>query len=171
MNVTVDIDNACDDDEQPPPSSSISDWVKAAITAHNQLTPTDNAIANAEVSIRFVNTDEMQGLNHQYRDKPKPTNVLSFPADLPEEIAHPLLGDIIICNNVVAQEAIEQQKTTQAHWCHMVVHGTLHLLGYDHIDDEDARQMEGIETKILESLNFPNPYIDTVACKPIQHYS
>jgi len=171
MNVTVDIDNACDDEEQPPPSASINDWVSAAINAHNETTITNNPSADAEVSIRLVTIAEMQALNHQYRGKCSPTNVLSFPADLPDPIEHPLLGDIIICNKVVAQEAIDQQKTLTAHWCHMVVHGTLHLLGYDHVDDTDAEQMEALETQILEGLDFPNPYYENLACKPIQHYS
>ena len=100
----------------------------------------------------------MSRLNHDYRGKTGPTNVLSFPAGLPEDLGLPLLGDIVICTPIVRQEAADQGKPAQAHWAHMTVHGTLHLLGYDHIEDEDARIMESMETAILASLHFPCPY-------------
>src|SRR5690349_6363458 len=90
-----------------------------------------------ELTIRIVDDAESQTLNHDYRGKDYPTNVLSFPADLPEEIDIPLLGDLVICAPVIAREANEQGKTLDAHWAHMVIHGTLHLLGYDHLTDKE----------------------------------
>lgn len=115
---------------------------------------------NAELNIRIVDIEEMTALNLQYRHKNKPTNVLSFPFDMPEEVENelPFLGDIVICADVVNQEAQAQMKTREAHWAHMVVHGTLHLMGYDHETDEEAALMEPKEIKILKSLGFPNPY-------------
>ncbi len=111
-----------------------------------------------EVTVRIVDNAESQQLNSSYRGKDKPTNVLSFPADLPPELELPLLGDLVICAPVVAAEALEQGKTPEAHWAHMVVHGTLHLQGYDHIDDSDADIMEALETQILVDLGYPPPY-------------
>ena len=100
--------------------------------------------AGAELSVRFVDETEMQALNLKFRKKDKPTNVLSFPANLPKEIVLPvpLLGDIVICAGVVEKEAAEQKKTLEAHWAHMLLHGILHLVGYDHVIDSDAEQME-----------------------------
>lgn len=113
---------------------------------------------NAEVSIYIVDEDEGQQINSQYRNKDYPTNVLSFPADIPEEVGVPLLGDLIICAPVVEREAKEQQKDLEAHWAHMLVHGCLHLLGFDHLEDDEADLMEGLETHILQKLGFPPPY-------------
>ena len=147
MTTTVFIDN-CSDDEAPEPHS-IQCWVEAAIA---------DRMDEAELSIRIVSTDEAAGLNTQYRGKQGATNVLSFPADLPEVVALPLLGDIVLCAPLVLKEAQEQGKSTQAHWAHLIIHGTLHLLGYDHIDETDAEKMEILETSILGSLNYPAPY-------------
>jgi probable rRNA maturation factor len=132
-----------------PTAEAFELWIGAALAGE---------LEDAEVSLRIVDAAEITALNHQYRDKNYATNVLSFPADLPEELGLPLLGDIVICADVVEREAIEQSKTSTAHWAHMVVHGTLHLLGYDHIDDDEAECMEGREIEILQQLNFPNPY-------------
>ncbi|MDZ7869859.1 MAG: rRNA maturation RNase YbeY [Rheinheimera sp.] len=115
--------------------------------------------ADAEVTIRIVDETESQQLNFDYREKDKPTNVLSFPFQCPPGIELPLLGDLVICAQVVAREAQEQQKTQQAHWAHMVVHGSLHLLGFDHINDADAEEMEAEEIQILQELGFANPYL------------
>ncbi|WDE10494.1 rRNA maturation RNase YbeY [Thalassomonas haliotis] len=111
-----------------------------------------------ELTIRVVDSSESRQLNHQYRGKDKATNVLSFPFEVPEGIALNLLGDLVICTDVVRLEASEQNKTLTAHWAHMVTHGCLHLLGYDHINDNEAIEMESLETEILAELGFNNPY-------------
>lgn len=118
-----------------------------------------------EVTIRIVDTEESQFLNFNYRNKAKPTNVLSFPSDLPKEILHILpnkpLGDLVICLPVVIAEADEQGKTEQEHFAHLVVHGILHLLGYDHeLSTEDEVIMESLEIEIMQSLGFADPYAD-----------
>ncbi|MEJ2044191.1 MAG: rRNA maturation RNase YbeY [Reinekea sp.] len=122
-----------------------------------------NQCEDVQMSIRIVDKDEGQQLNSQYRGKDKPTNVLSFPfekpAGIPSDEFDSLLGDLVICAPVVSQEAAEQEKTEMNHWAHMVVHGTLHLLGYDHIKDDDADIMEQLERNILATLDIPNPYL------------
>ena len=120
--------------------------------------------SDCEVGIACVDNDESHKLNLEYRGKDKPTNVLSFPSDLPDEMAQVLdtfpIGDLVIAIPVVLQEAIDQQKTPIEHFTHMLVHGTLHLMGYDHeTSEEDAEEMETIEIKILKKLGFENPYI------------
>jgi probable rRNA maturation factor len=134
-----------------PPVAKLRRWAECALK---------DRMPAAEMTIRIVDTNEMTTLNNTYRQKNKPTNVLSFPFDAPTDVAMdvPLIGDIVICSEVVEQEAHEQHKTAEAHWAHMVVHGTLHLLGFDHEQDADAVIMEGHEITILESLGFPNPY-------------
>nr|BBJ04717.1 endoribonuclease YbeY [Marinobacter nauticus] len=112
----------------------------------------------SEVTIRIVGNDESQDLNHQYRGKDKPTNVLSFPFEAPPGITVPLAGDLVICAPVVEKEAQEQHKEPVAHWAHMVVHGMLHLQGYDHIEDNEAEAMEALEVRLLAQLGFANPY-------------
>lgn len=119
-----------------------------------------NRTPAAELTIRIVGTDEMTTLNNTYRHKQGATNVLSFPFETIDDIEMetPLLGDIVICVEVVNREAMEQSKTSIAHWAHMVVHGTLHLLGHDHEIEADAVKMEAEEILILQSLGFDNPY-------------
>ncbi len=112
----------------------------------------------SELLIRIVDKAEIQDLNKTYRDKDRLTNVLSFPSDLPIEIDEAILGDVVICTNVVADEAKAQNKTFDHHLMHMAIHGTLHLLGYDHIDEKEALIMEGLEIKILEKIKIANPY-------------
>ena len=135
-----------------PSADQLRDWVSAVMSA--------DAIDlnSAELSVRLVDIDESQALNHQYRGKDKPTNVLSFPAELPEGVDLPLLGDLVICAPVVADEACQQNKALNAHWAHMLIHGTLHLLGFDHIEDTEAEEMEQLETQLLIQLGFPAPY-------------
>ncbi|WP_028775247.1 rRNA maturation RNase YbeY [Shewanella waksmanii] len=137
------------DDPQLPERENFELWVKTALR---------DTMAQAELTIRIVDEQESQSLNHSYRGKDKPTNVLSFPFEAPPEIEIPLLGDLVICAPVVKNEAIEQKKTLQAHWAHMVVHGCLHLLGYDHIEDDEAEEMESLETLLIQQLGFENPY-------------
>ena len=121
--------------------------------------------SNCEIGIACVDNAESQQLNLEYRGKDKPTNVLSFPSDLPDEMAAILdsfpIGDLVICIHVVLQEAIDQQKTPIEHFTHMLVHGTLHLMGYDHeTSEQDAEEMEALEIEILKKLGFDNPYTE-----------
>lgn len=132
-----------------PAQSLLKLWVKAAIGTQRR---------QAEVSLRIVDEAEMTELNGQYRGKAYPTNVLSFPADLPPEVKLPHLGDIVICAAVVEREAREQHKKPIDHWAHLLVHGTLHLLGFDHIDPAEAEAMERREIEILKTLAIANPY-------------
>lgn len=148
MSIDVDIDNACEATTVPA-DRLFSVWIHAALAGLRQ---------RADVSIRIVSPEESAELNAQYRQQDKPTNVLSFPSDLPEDCNPPLLGDLAICADVVEREAREQGKTLESHWAHMVVHGTLHLLGFDHVDDGEAEQMEAREIAILQQLGFANPY-------------
>lgn len=113
---------------------------------------------DSEVTLRLVDTDESAELNDQYRHKSGPTNVLSFPFEAPAGITVPLAGDLVICAPVVEMEAREQGKSLVAHWAHMVVHGMLHLQGYDHLNDADADVMETLEIELLGGLGFGNPY-------------
>ena len=147
---TIDIQYASIADDLPS-EAQLRDWCHAALLDHNQ---------DAELTLRIVDEREIQNLNRQFRHKDKPTNVLSFPSDLPPEIKleTKLLGDVIICSNVVKREAMEQNKSLNAHWSHMVVHGTLHLQGYDHIVEAEAVEMEGIESRLMLALGFSDPY-------------
>lgn len=116
--------------------------------------------ADGEVLLRLVDVDEIQQLNRDYRGKDKPTNVLSFPSDLPPEIEEAILGDVVICLEVVRKEALEQDKSFEDHLLHMAIHGTLHLLGYDHMEEDEAETMESLEIKLLADLGVDNPYSD-----------
>ncbi|WP_222937573.1 rRNA maturation RNase YbeY [Spartinivicinus ruber] len=148
MSVSVDLQIASECQDIPTTEQFIQ-WATAAV---------NNLKNHAELSIRVIDEEEGAELNLTYRQKQGPTNVLSFPAELPEAVELPLLGDLAICAPVVIREAAEQNKSLEAHWAHMVIHGTLHLLGFDHINDKDAEIMESLETKILMELDFPNPY-------------
>lgn len=115
----------------------------------------------AELTIRVVDEDEGRELNRDWRGRDYATNVLSFVADIPPGILDiPLLGDLVICAPVVMREAAEQGKTPDAHWAHLVIHGCLHLLGFDHIEEEEAETMEALERRLLASLNYPDPYAE-----------
>lgn len=111
-----------------------------------------------EFTVRFVNNDESQQLNATYRQKDKPTNVLSFPFECPPGVPINLLGDLVVCVPVILREAEEQNKLTTHHFAHMITHGLLHLLGYDHIEDKDAEEMESLEIHILAQLSIDDPY-------------
>ncbi len=117
--------------------------------------------ADSELTIRLVDEAEARELNHTWRHKDYATNVLSFPADIPDGLLDiPLLGDLVICAPVVVREATEQGKALAAHWAHLVIHGCLHLLGYDHIEDVEAEEMEALERELLAELGHPDPYND-----------
>jgi probable rRNA maturation factor len=133
-----------------PDKEQIQQWVDAALQGYNRDT---------EIVIRIVDVHESAQLNKQYRHKPGPTNILTFPADIPEGIGLNLLGDLVVCAPVVEREALEQQKLLSHHWAHIIVHGVLHLLGYDHIENNGAEVMENMEIDILKTLNINNPYL------------
>ncbi|MEX0951284.1 MAG: rRNA maturation RNase YbeY [Gammaproteobacteria bacterium] len=136
-----------------PRAAELRAWAKAALAGHG----TDNNDP-VQLAIRIVGETEGTQLNEHWRGKQGPTNVLSFPVTDLEHIAPGLIGDIVICAPVVAHEAVAQGKDLSAHWAHMIIHGTLHLLGYDHIKADQAAEMERLETRILESLGYPDPY-------------
>jgi probable rRNA maturation factor len=125
-------------------------------------------IAEKEVTVRIVDSAEIQQLNQQFRGKDKATNVLSFPFEMPElnlpdgaqldESMSNFIGDIVVCAQVVTQESQQQNKLLSHHWAHMIIHGTLHLLGFDHIEEQEAQEMEGIEIAILQKLAIDDPY-------------
>ncbi|MEJ4043137.1 rRNA maturation RNase YbeY [Erwinia sp. SLM-02] len=148
--VILDLQLACESEQGLPAEADFRRWLEAVLP---QFQP------ESEVTIRVVDEAESHELNHTYRGKDKPTNVLSFPFEAPPGIELPLLGDLIICRQVVEQEAQEQEKALEAHWAHMVIHGSLHLLGYDHIEDDEAEEMESLETEIMLALGYPDPYI------------
>lgn len=147
--LTVDIQRVFDAPDLPD-DQQLTRWANAAWRQSH----------DSEVTIRIVGVDEIAELNETYRGKARPTNVLSFPFEAPAGITVPLAGDLVISAEVVAQEAGEQRKTLDAHWAHMVMHGILHLQGYDHIDDQDAEVMEGLEIQLLGQLGYANPYED-----------
>ena len=148
MNLSIDIQKACASEDSPD-EDSIKRWISAAIRDERD---------ESELSIRIVDEKESAEFNQRYRGKSGATNVLSFPFDAVTPEPLPILGDLVICAPVVAREASEQQKTTDAHWAHIVIHGVLHLLGYDHIEDQDAERVESLETAIMLALDFPPPY-------------
>lgn len=150
MSVDLQIATDCAD---LPGSQLLTDWVELATKQHE----------DTGVVIRLVDEVESAELNEAYRQKNGPTNVLSFPFERPEglpESALPgnTLGDLVICAPVVLKEAAEQGKKASDHWAHMVIHGCLHLQGYDHVDESDAQVMELLEVKLLNSIGISNPY-------------
>ena len=138
-----------------PAATSFRRWVAAALAGR---------IREADLAIRIVDEKEGRSLNHHYRGKDYATNVLSFPAELPEGLPKgvklPLLGDLVLCSPVIAREAREQGKPLRAHYAHLTVHGALHLLGWDHDDDKEAEAMEQLERDILAELGLPDPYAE-----------
>lgn len=154
MELYVDLQLACENEQAIPELSQLEQWVTATIIAASE-----QPVEMTELTVRIVDTEESQQLNDQYREKNKPTNVLSFPFQNPPGITLPLLGDLVICKAVVEKEATEQQVPLISHWAHMLIHGTLHLLGYDHIEDDEAEAMESIETKLMIELGFGDPYL------------
>lgn len=148
MSIHVDLQIACEATDIPS-AADFTRWVETVLKQQH---------TEGELCIRIVDSEESRELNRDYRDKDKSTNVLSFPFEVPPGIPLTLLGDLVICAEVVAQEACEQQKPAQDHWAHMVVHGTLHLLGFDHINDDEAEQMEALERVLLAQLDIADPY-------------
>ena len=151
MSVTLDLQLASASTDGLPSEAQLQGWLDGTILGFQQ---------EAEVTVRIVDEAESNELNLTYRGKDKPTNVLSFPFEAPPGIELPLLGDLVICRQVVEREAAEQGKPLMAHWAHMVVHGSLHLLGYDHIEDDEAEEMEALERDIMQELGFADPYLN-----------
>ena len=146
----IDLQIACEQESGLPIAEQIEQWATAAVQPQSD---------EVEMTVRIVDEAESHELNLNYRGKDRPTNVLSFPFECPDEVELPLLGDLVICRQVVEREAQEQDKPVMAHWAHMVVHGSLHLLGYDHIEDDEAEEMESLETQIMTGLGFADPYL------------
>jgi len=150
MSIELDLQLAVEDETGLPSCDDFATWLSAAVTPFQP---------QAEVTVRIVDEQESHQLNFEYRGKDKSTNVLSFPFEVPPGIEMDLLGDLVICRQVVEREAEEQNKPLLAHWAHMVVHGSLHLLGYDHIEDDEAEEMESLETEIMQKMGFEDPYL------------
>lgn len=150
MNHSVDIQIAC---ECPLPvsESQMSEWVTLALSEQSKP---------AELTLRLVSAEEITDLNKTYRKQDKPTNVLAFPGNVPEhiELDYCFLGDVIVCPAVLASESVEHQKTQEAHWAHIIIHGVLHLLGHDHLEEQDTARMQELEIRLLSKLGFANPY-------------
>ncbi|MDY0050306.1 MAG: rRNA maturation RNase YbeY [Halothiobacillaceae bacterium] len=135
-----------------PDERALHVWVRAALDGAGFA-------GDAELTCRVVDEAEGRELNAQWRGKDYATNVLSFPLDMPEEAGIPYLGDLVVCAPVVGREAAEQGKDVEAHWAHLIVHGVLHLLGFDHIDNAEAEEMERLEVHVLATLGYPDPYL------------
>ena len=148
MTLQFDLQLACAD-ATVPAEPLLRGWVAAALAGRRE---------RAELTLRVVDEVESQGLNREYRGVDRPTNVLSFPVQLPDAVDSDLLGDLVVCAPVVAAEAREQGKSLAAHWAHMLVHGVLHLLGHDHQNGPEADEMEAIEVAVLARLGYPDPY-------------
>ena len=149
MSVSETLDS---EEEDIPDAALVQQWAEKACLSNDQLI----------TSVQIVSKDEMRELNNTWRGRNSPTNVLSFPMQSPDEVDLKILGDLALCADVINTEAIEQHKPAQAHWAHMVVHGMLHLQGYDHIDEQQADEMEALEIRILDQLGFDNPYLEKV---------
>ena len=152
MDAVVEIQYVCTD--YPVPTKiQFSQWVNTTLQFVQY-----QSVDAPELTIRIVSATESEYLNRTWRHCAKPTNVLSFPFEKIGEIDVPLLGDIVICASLVVDEARSQQKSLESHWAHLVIHGTLHLLGYDHLEETQAVAMENLEIAILHDLGYPNPY-------------
>lgn len=151
ITLTVELSN---DGFSAPQEADILNWLTPLFEQTHSLIPKNKSIT---LSIKITGLDTMCALNNQYRQKNKPTNVLSFPCPL-ANLPNGFLGDIVLCAPKIEQEAVEQSKQTQHHWAHLVIHGTLHLLGFDHETSDDANIMEQIEVTTLKMLGIPNPY-------------
>lgn len=155
MTPIIDLQIATENPENLPTLELFTRWVQCALAFEAKTAD----FPETEITIRLVDEAESHELNLTYRGKDKPTNVLSFPFEMPEGIELPLLGDLVICRQVVEQEAKEQGISLESHYAHLAVHGTLHLLGYDHIIDSEAEEMERLESEIMQQLGYADPYL------------
>lgn len=157
MSTPLELDFEIADDIEPalaplvPSAALVNKWL-SSVLSHLQYS------APIEINIKVVSQQESHYLNHTYRNKDKPTNVLSFESDLPDFVPSNLIGDLAICAYIVHTEAEQQHKAPEHHWAHMCIHGLLHLLGYDHIAQIDAQTMEAIEVAVLAQLGIDDPY-------------
>jgi len=142
-----------------PTNEQVQNWVETILAVEQK--------DDAELTVRIVDENESAALNEEYRNKTGSTNILSFPFECPDEVELNLLGDLVICAPVVECEAKQQNKKSQAHWVHMLVHGVLHLLGYDHIKEQDAGKMESREIHIMATLGFDNPYEENITAEKV----
>lgn len=153
MKADVELQVATVDQEGIPTEETLEKWAQTALEIGGRNT-------DAELTVRIVGCDEIRALNGIYRHKDKPTNILSFPFECPPEVDLPLIGDLIVCLEVLKKEAAEQKKTVEEHFAHLIVHGCLHLIGYDHIEETDAKIMEPLEVKAVKALGYDDPYKD-----------
>jgi len=151
VSAILDLQIACENSDIPT-----AEQMQACLN----LALSSQQLTEQEITVRVVTKEEMQLLNNQYRGQDKPTNVLSFPFEAPAEVELNLLGDLVICADIIEQEAKQQQKELLHHWYHMLVHGSLHLMGFDHIEEIEAQRMEGLEIAILAKLDIDDPYQD-----------
>ena len=148
MSSGVEVQHACAAPDVPP-SAKLVKWAEAALDGRSE---------DARMTVRVVDETEGARLNERYRGRTGATNVLAFAFDAPEVPSLGILGDVVVCAPVAAREALEHSKRLDAHWAHLVVHGTLHLLGYDHDEPGSAQEMETLERAILDKLGYPDPY-------------
>lgn len=148
MSIEIEIQYATES-RNLPDTKKIKKWVKSSL---------NNKIKQAEITIRIVDEEEGTRLNEQWRSASGPTNVLSFPYNEDNKNPETMQGDLVLCAPVIFREAKQQNKSPDAHWAHMIIHGILHLQGFDHIQENDAVEMESLETDILNKLHFPDPY-------------
>lgn len=153
MKVSIDLQIATEETLKDYPSlEKMELWAQTALTEGGRT-------QDSELTIRMVDSEEIHELNRDYRNVDRPTNILSFPFEMPEGIETlPLIGDLVICKAVLEKECTEQHKTLEEHFCHLIIHGCLHLIGYDHIKEDEAKIMEGHEIKALAKLGYKNPY-------------
>jgi len=150
VSIEMSVSETLDSQEDIPDAAFVQQWADKACLCEDKVV----------TSVQVVSNDEMRELNNTWRGKDRPTNVLSFPMQSPDELDLKILGDLALCAGVINTEARQQHKSAQAHWAHMVVHGMLHLQGYDHIDGAQADEMEALEVNILNQLGFDNPYLE-----------
>ena len=152
LDIIIDLQSALQTVAKLPSAKIVENWVRTTLEG------TDFTAREAEITVRIVEPEESARLNQTYRHKTGPANVLSFPFENPPGATLPLLGDLVICASIVEQQAAHQYKALMAHWAHMIVHGTLHLLGYDHVEPQQMKSMELLEISILARLGYDNPY-------------